>query len=91
MSELFAFEVPTSAGKFRIIGPDTLPQDEAERIGQQIARLLPLLVLTASESTRCSWGDPRCEEEGVTKVDGRYWCGDHRIELEAQIDALAAS
>lgn len=45
MPDLFAFEVPTSAGSFRIIGPDTLPRDEAVRVGERIAALIPLLVL----------------------------------------------
>ena len=44
-ADLFRFEVPTSQGVFVVIGPDTLPADEAERIGAQIARLIPLMVL----------------------------------------------
>jgi len=44
-ADLFRFEVPTSRGKFVVIGPDTLSPDEAERVGAQIGRLIPLLVL----------------------------------------------
>ena len=52
MSELFRFEVPTSEGVFVVIGPDTLPPDEAERIGKRIAELIPLMVLTPEDATR---------------------------------------
>ena len=52
MSNLFRFEVPTSQGVFVVIGPDTLPPDETERIGKQIAELIPLLVLVPEEDTR---------------------------------------
>ena len=48
-ADLFRFEVPTSRGKFVVIGPDTLPPDEAARIGAQIGRLLPLMVLEPEE------------------------------------------
>lgn len=44
-ADLFRFEVPTSAGKFVVIGPDTLSPDEAEKVAARIARLIPLLVL----------------------------------------------
>jgi len=48
-AELFRFEVPTSQGVFVIIGPDSLPDDEAKRIGEKIGRLVTLLVTEAPE------------------------------------------
>lgn len=79
-AELFAFEVPTSRGHFRIIGPNELPPDEARRVAEKIARLLPLLVLDASPDWCPEW----CENH-----DG----DNHRFDMgryaEAHPDEMA--
>lgn len=62
-ADLFAFEVPSSRGKFRIIGPDTLPPDEAQLVGARIARVLALAV-----------NDPGREPISLTNEYGRVEC-----------------
>lgn len=80
-AELFAFDVPTSRGKFRIIGPDTLPPDEAERVAATIARVLPLAVNAPDDAivqVGQLWGDndQRAKSRGdrqhlrIVSIDG---------------------
>ena len=59
-ADLFRFEVPTSRGKFVIIGPDTLPSEEAAWIGAKIGKLVVLMLLNDGDvpSEPRQFGDP---------------------------------
>ncbi len=69
-ADLFRFEVPTSRGKFVIIGPDTLTPEETEAVSAKIARLIPLLVNEPVEVIADANGDEL--EHGQPDFPGQF-------------------